>query len=211
MSARFRLLYALLAVGISQAGVAQDAGTEAFSPERHDVSRYEQIWKRSPFIVETVQEQFSPGFAAKYRLVGLVDAGKDSVAFLADTGADDPMKGRIILSQSRPDRTRNLELVSVTTDRDMRKSSVMIRQGSEQASLPFDQGALTTVGIGVQASSAMNAPQVSPGAPQRPMPPPAIAGQAVPPLPPPSVAPNGEQTPPNPTRRIIRPKPINVN
>lgn len=217
MSARRPVLHALLAWGIFQTGLAQEAGAEKFSPERYDISRYEQIWKRSPFIVETVQVQTSPGLAAKYRLVGLVDAGKDSVAFLADTGVDDPAKGRIILSQSKPDRSRNLELVSVSPSSDMRKSSVMIRQGAEQATLPFDPGTLTNIGIGVQAAGAFPGaqpagviaqPQLSAGAAQMPITPPQ-PGQIIPP--PPVSNSNGGQTPPTPTRRIIRPKPINVD
>lgn len=221
MSARFLALHALLALGIFRVGLAQDADAEKFAPEGYKISRYEQIWKAQPFIKETVVQAptVSP-LAGKYRLVGLVQAGNESVVFLADTAADDPAKGRIILSQSRPDKVRNLELVSVASNKDMRKSMVKIKQGAETADLPFDPGTLTNAGIGVQAAGMMPGqqpgnimpPQPSLGAVPMPGVPPPQPGQINPnPQDSPTVAPNGEQVPPNPTRRIIRPKPINVN
>jgi hypothetical protein len=244
MSARFTFLLALVVLGASRSVLSADSGTPPFAPEKYDIGRYKKIWDRSPFIVETVVVQQSVGLASKYALVGLVQSGNESVAFLDDSGKT------VMISKKRPDRERNLELISITADKDFRKSKVTIKQGAEQAELPFDprgavaMGGSASIDPGVQQPTVV--PPTQPGAtshqlgaaPAQQPPPspgaaPAVNGApgttrriispgtpVVPAAPGTLTAPNaysppvantpGEQAPPTTTRRIIRPKPIDV-
>jgi hypothetical protein len=236
------LFLALAVLGASRSVLPADSGTPPFAPEKYDIGRYKKIWERSPFIVETVAVQQSVGLASKYALVGLVQSGSESVAFLDDSGKT------VMISKKRPDPERHLELVSITADKDFRKSRVTIRQGAEQAELPFDprgvvaMGGSASIDPGVQQPSAVPPPPgvisrqlgaapvqpppspgaspavngapsttrriISPGTPVVPAAPGAanVPNAYSPP------APNaaGEQAPPTTTRRIIRPKPIDV-
>jgi hypothetical protein len=209
MIARTPALAALLLLaGHASTGLAADAGKDAFAPPAHPVDRYAAIWKRSPFIVETVAVQQSAGLATKYSLVGMATLANQPVVFLLDRNANDPAKARILVTKAHPSPAQiaaRLELVSVALDRDPRKSSVVIRQGSEQASIPFDVSALPVTGPAPatvnNAAPASGIPM--PGNPAIPAPQPSLA------IPPPPSA-GGANGSPVPTRRIIRPAINNV-
>lgn len=232
MSARLTLLLALVVLGIVRSAPAADSEVAAFSPEKYEISRYKKIWERSPFIVETKVETQSVGLAARYSLVGLVESGDDSVAFLNDAGKT------VMISKKRPDLERNLELVAIMADKDFRKSRVTIRQGDEKADLPFDPSGAVSMG----ASPAMDTAAVPPPptgvinrpgarAPSLPGAAPVVPdGQPVPTaqrriiapgtpaatspgaaIPAPSASSTNAPAPPAATRRIIRPNPIDVS
>lgn len=204
MSARLSIFLVALALGLPRPGLAQDAPAEKFAPEAHEIERYTQIWQRSPFIVETVAVVQSPGLATKYGLVGLVGSGADSVAFLLDRQESDPLKGRLILSQSKPDKVRNLELVSISMDKDIRKSSVMIKQGTEQATLPFDTTTLSNAGVGAQPGGGMPGAPLAQNMPVSPMPQvPQMPGTIV--APPPGAVPQAPQAVPMPPSGVAPP------
>ncbi|MGH8047863.1 MAG: hypothetical protein ACREKL_11505, partial [Chthoniobacterales bacterium] len=230
MSARFIVVFALVIWAGGRSALSADAGTPAFAPEKYDVSRYAKIWKAQPFIKETPPPQGPDPLATRYALVGLVEAGENSVAFLDDGGKT------IMLAKNHPDSERNLELLSITADKEVRKSSVKIRQGTSQTDLPFDTRGIVASG-GSADPGAVNASAVPPPppgviAPQRPgMVPPPPPGASIPqpgqppttrriitpgalnapaPPSPPAANPNAEQ-PTAPTRRIIRPTPIDVS
>ena len=202
MNARLPAFVALLA-GLVSTGLAADAGKGAFAPPTYPADRYAVIWKRSPFIVETVAVQQSAGLATKYSLVGMATLDNQPVVFLLDRNANDPAKARILISKAHPSPAQiaaRLELVSISIDRDPRKSSVVVKQGSEQAALPFDVSSLPATG---PAPASANATQPLPGIPL-PGAPAGVTPQqplAIPP-PPAATGPNGA---PVPTRRIIRP------
>jgi hypothetical protein len=201
MIARLPALVALFA-GLVSSGLAADAGKGAFAPPTYPADRYAVIWKRSPFIVETVAVQQSAGLATKYALVGMATLDNQPVVFLLDRNANDAAKARILVSKAHPSPAQiaaRLELVSISIDRDPRKSSVVVKQGSDQASLPFDVSSLPASG---PAPATANASQPASGIPM-PALPAGVAPQASLPIPPPPAAsPNGA---PVPTRRIIRP------
>lgn len=202
MNARLPAFVALLA-GLVSTGLAADAGKGAFAPPTYPADRYAVIWKRSPFIVETVAVQQSAGLATKYSLVGMATLDNQPVVFLLDRNANDPAKARILISKAHPSPAQiaaRLELVSISLDRDPRKSSVVVKQGSDQAALPFDVSSLPATG---PAPATANATQPLPGIPL-PGAPAGVTPQqplAIPP-PPAATSPNGA---PVPTRRIIRP------
>jgi len=196
----------LLFAGSVFTGLAADAGKDAFAPPTYPADRYAAIWKRSPFIVETVTPKNSAGLATKYALVGMATLDNQPVVFLLDRNANDPVKARILISKVHPSPAQiaaRLELVSISMDRDPRKSSVVVKQGAEQASLPFDASSLPATGPAPTAGNPAQPPGLqafgipTPGGvtPQMPAVPP-------PPAPAAAVDPNGA---PVPTRRIIRP------
>jgi len=239
MSARFTLSLALLLLGASRSVLLADSGTPPFSPEKYDISRYQKIWERSPFIVETKAVVQSSPLASKYALVGLVQSGNESVAFLDDSGKT------VMISKKHPDRERNLELVAIMADKDFRKSKVTIKQGNEQADLPFDprgvvamggsaslegapqRGAVPPAPVGVINSPYIPPPPSGNASPGQRMPVPttrriispggvqpeqAAAGAAPSTvIPPPNANSTGALVPPTPTHRIIRPKPIDAS
>ena len=216
MSARFSMILILLVMGMVRTGLSEDAGAETFAPATYGIDRYQHIWKRSPFIVETKTEVVtSPGLASKYMLKAIAWANKSPMVFLLDNSEPDPNKNRFILAQAKPDRIRNLELVSVQLDKDPRKSTALIRQGGEQASLQLDVSMLPPPGPGSSISvGGVIQPSRDYAQPTNAYVPPPPVGQMAPP---PSgivpIAPNpgGAQVPPpTTTRRIIRPQPIHV-
>jgi hypothetical protein len=230
MSARFSSLFALVVCAAVRCALAADGDASAFSPQTYDIARYEGIWKAQPFVKETENKVQSPGLAARYALVGLVESGSESVAFLDDSGRT------FMLSKKKPDAERNLELVAISANKDFRQSTITIRQGAEQAELKFDPRGLAAMGAGAPVDAATGAvpppptgvarPAVippagvgaTPGAGAAPVrriiPPPGTqlapntGAAAIPP--PPGANSTGTQTPPTPTRRIIRPQPIDA-
>jgi hypothetical protein len=108
------------------------AGESSFVPASHSLSRYESIWIRSPFITETPPTPHAP-LSSKYRLVGFVSAGHESIAFLQTD--NDPAQNAFMISVGHPDHARGLSLLSVSFDPDIHEYAAKIRQGSEDAIL----------------------------------------------------------------------------
>jgi len=206
MTMRTPVLAALLAFAAAPSGFPAEA-TPGFAPESHGVDRYAMIWKRSPFIVETVAVQTSVGLAGKFSLVGIVTLGGKPKAFLVDKTVSDPVKNRLLVSVGEPSKGSGVELVSVNMDPDARKSTATIKQGGQQATLTFDASSLAPQGANM-APGALPPPNFGPRNILRP---PTGAPTVVPPGN--SPAPNGESAipaPPAPSRRIIRP-PVNLS
>jgi hypothetical protein len=197
--------------------LADNAGGDTFAPPTYDIQRYEHIWKRSPFIVESVAVADSPGLASKYSLMGVATVGNKSVAFLLDKNSADPNQSRITLTQDHPSQeqlSKGLQLVSVNLSDNPAVTSAIIRQGSDQATLTIDASVLNTLtggGSAVGAESPRPGGLPIPGIPGRAFipPPPQPSAVAIPTPPTPSSA--SPTTPPQPTRRIIRPAPVQVN
>lgn len=212
MIRRIPALFALCFMAHAPALLADDVGGETFAPPTYDIQRYEHIWKRSPFIVESVAVADSPGLAAKYSLMGVATVGNKSVAFLLDKNSADPNQSRITLTQDHPSQeqlSKGLQLVSVNLSNNPSVNSAVIRQGSDQATLTIDASVLNTLTGGGSAAGAETQRPGGlpiPGIPGRPFIPPPPQPSAVAPPPPSSASPN----PPQPTRRIIRP-PVQVN
>jgi len=202
---RIPVLAASLAFAVAPSGFPAEAAA-SFTPESHGIDRYEMIWKRSPFIVETVAVKTSVGLAGRFSLVGIITVGGKPKAFLVDKTVSDPVKNRVLVSVGDASKDSGVELVSVNLDTDVRKSSAVIKQGGQQATLAFDASSLAPQG-----------PNFAPGA----VPPPPTFGlrNTISPPPVPTAAPPGSSpaangnsgipVPPAPSRRIIRP-PVNL-
>ncbi|MDD5200378.1 MAG: hypothetical protein PHC88_11320 [Terrimicrobiaceae bacterium] len=201
MTVRILVPAALLALGLGRAGIAADAGQPAFAPRSYGIQRYEVIWKRSPFIVETVAVPQSMGLAAKYSLVGIASISNQPVAFLVDNTNLDAGKNRLVVSKGQTSR-EGIEIVSITMDGDPRKSSITIRQGGQQASLVFAPASLSLLGPG-------GAPGAVPPSPEPIQPP--IAPSPLGVIPSIASPQAGAPTPPPPVRRIVRPVPVTIS
>jgi hypothetical protein len=208
MRAGSSVFAALLAALVVGSGRAADDAVPPFAPKTLPIQSYAGIWKRSPFIVETVAVQVSMGLAARYSLVGVIEMAGQPAVFLIDKNNGDPAKNRVMVTKGRSNKD-GIELVSVAMASDPRKSSAVIRQGGQQASLNFDATAMGPTGPNSQPGAVPPAPAVA-ATPATPnplsslIPVPGQANGAVPPPP-------AGVTPPPPQRRIIRPAPINLN
>ncbi len=210
MSMRFPVFFTALVGGLASIGASLGAAdAQAFTPAMSAIGRYAAIWKRSPFIVETVAVQVSAGLSAKYSLVGIVSLAGQPAVFLVDKNNGDPMKNRMMVMKGQPSPT-GVELVSVDLENDPRKSTAVIQQAGQQATLSFDSSAMGPTGPGgppagvVPPVPTAMMPQPAPGmsrsnSPQRPMP-----GNV-------NAYPAAGTTPPPSPRRIIRPAPINLS
>jgi hypothetical protein len=241
MSARFTVLSALLVCvshsGLS-AEAGAETFAPAAPPIANYKLIWERMPFIVETLPQAPQER---GLVDQYKLVGLVTSSSDSVAFIDDQNQSDPLKRRIMLSRKRPDRDSGLELVSISASPDIAKSSVLVQRAGKQATLPFDTEALKANGMGALAidptagaiappshGGVLRSPLVTPGTIPAPaaaqgilrQPPPTGQGNAA--IPPPAQAnpviqpptpsnPAAGQVPSTPTRRIIRPKPINAN
>ncbi len=125
-----------------------------FQPQQAQLERYEMIWKRSPFVVETKIVEESAGLAQRFALTGVAVIDGAPVAFLLDRSS----LSRMILAPGRT--SGGIELVSVDQQSNARNSSAVIRLGAEQASLRFDSETLTVSaeGVPMPANSANGQP-----------------------------------------------------
>ncbi len=114
---------------------------ETFAPAISGISRYEQIWKRSPFIQETPPIPPLP-LSAKFALVGIVSLQGRPVAFLIDRRETDPARSRFMIFLEQRDTAHDLQLLSVSLDPVIQKSTVKIQRGAEQATLAWDPAVL---------------------------------------------------------------------
>lgn len=197
-------LAALLALVTPSLRAASEPPAETFDPKPLDIARYEPVWKRSPFIVETVAVPVSQGLASRFGLVGLVTIGGKPTALLLDRTPTNPNRTRFLVSRGTPSDD-GVELLSTSSTEDLRKASIVIRLGGQQATLTFDPQVLSQMGNGGGGAAPVPVPAASSGQP------PVIANPArVNPA-----AANGSNPgavpPAPPPRRIIRPAPINVN
>jgi len=146
-------------------------------PEAFPLSRYEPLWERSPFQVESVAPPVeSAGLAQRFALTGLAAINGEPIAFLMDRAT----QNRIMVKK---DSTANgLSLVQVDLQQKYSDSTATVRQGAEVGVVRFDA---TAPAPGMMAPPSMAQPMraMPPGIPQPPMPPQPVAqipGQPVP-------------------------------
>ncbi|MGC1479877.1 MAG: hypothetical protein WA771_05210 [Chthoniobacterales bacterium] len=149
--------------------VAVAAEGEVFAPPVYPIERYEHIWEKSPFVVETQVIEQSEGLGKRFSLTGLGSVGEKPVAFLLDRGSLERFS--VALDE---DPKNGVELVSIQLDSDPRESTATIRVGAEQAEIQYDPAALI-------ASAPSNAAVPAPMSP--------ASAAAVPTMPQPQAAP----------------------
>ena len=183
------------------------------------LTRYEPLWERSPFQLESVAPPVeSAGLAQRFALTGLAEINGEPIAFVMDRAT----QNRLMVKKDSSEG--GLSLVQVDVQQKYIDSTATLRQGSEVGVVRFDAG-----GAGVapppMAQQVMPTPRamppMPPGVPPQAVPPqmPQIPGQAqampampvapgvVPPVPGPGVPQDGQVQGGNgqmPPPRVIR-------
>jgi hypothetical protein len=141
---------------------AASAGNDILPPP-FPVSRYQELWKRSPFQLESAAPPVeSAGLAQRYALTGIAEIGGETIAFVMERATQQ----RIMVKQE--DGADGLSLVQVdVVQKKYEDSTATIRQGSEVGVVKFDAGAATGAPAMAmpQAQLPAYAPPVVPGPP----------------------------------------------
>ena len=173
------------------------------------LSRYEQLWERSPFQLESVAPPVeSAGLAQRFALTGIAEINGEPIAFVMERAT----QRRLMVRKDSTDG--DVSLVQVDVQKKYNDSTATLRQGAEVGVVRFDASAASAIGTPPPAMPAMpTIPQpaavppmaaVQPGQ-QRSVPQPAPG--LVPPVPGPGVPQNGQVQPDPgqmPPPRVIR-------
>jgi hypothetical protein len=205
--------------GETPAGIPESPPDDLVPPP-FPLERYEALWKRSPFQLESVAPPVeSAGLAQRYALTGLAEVGGEPIAFLMERTTQQRM---MIKKDDAGQAGLTLVQVDVATDK-YSNSTATIRQGAEVGVVKFDAG---PPAMSVPAMPVPGAPPIQPGNPSAQVPAMPVQGQVpgvpgqgagvpqpaipVPAVPPGAgVAPNGIVQPPGqpssmPPPRVIR-------
>ncbi len=150
-------------------------------PEGYPATRYESLWKRSPFTLSSITEDQGPtsAFSERYSLGAAYTVGKKDYVIVVNRS--NPQER---LTVSAEPNEQGLTLLSISYDNAApMKTTAVIKQGEETGPISFDESLIKST-----ATAAANA--------AIPMPPPQAPRQ-------PTYTPG---TPGAPTRRIVRPR-----
>jgi hypothetical protein len=182
------------------------------------LTRYEPLWERSPFQLESVAPPVeSAGLAQRFALTGLAEINGEPIAFIMDRATQNRLMVRKDSSEG------GVSLVQVDVQKKYIDSTATLRQGAEVGVVRFDVGAAGAAPpMAQQVMPTPRAmPPMPPGVPPQAVPPqmPQIPGQAqampavptapgvVPPVPGPGVPQDGQVQGGNgqmPPPRVIR-------
>ena len=105
-------------------------------PPPFPLARYEVLWKRSPFQLESVAPPVeSAGLAQRYALTGLAEVGGEPIAFIMERSTQQ----RMMIKKGASEGGLTLVQVDVATDK-YANSTATIRQGAEVGVVKFDAG-----------------------------------------------------------------------
>jgi hypothetical protein len=128
---------------------------ESTMPKGYDVSRYEMLWKRSPFTLSSAGDETTFGFAQDMILGGIAKIGNTEMITIVDKKT----QRRLLISPTaQPD---GISLVSIQMDNDLKKTSATIRKGGETATIKYDMEYLAASAPAPVASAP--APGMQPG------------------------------------------------
>jgi hypothetical protein len=182
------------------------------------VSRYEQLWERSPFQLESVAPPVeSAGLAQRFALTGIAEINGEPIAFVMERAT----QRRLMVRKDSTDG--DVSLVQVDVQQKYNDSTATLRQGAEVGVVRFDAAGAAPMAMPMPAPQQRTMPGIpQPGMPQVPQPPvvppmanvqpgqpvtPQPAPGIVPPVPGPGVPQNGQvQADPGqmPPPRVIR-------
>lgn len=155
-----------------------EAGDEDIVPAAFPLSRYQPLWERSPFQLESVAPPVeSAGLAQRFALTGIAEINREPIAFVMERAT----QKRIMVKRDQGES--GVSLVQVDVQKNYNESTVTLRQGAEVGVVRFD--------------AAASAPMA--------VPPPGLAPQRMPPGVPQPGMPQVPQTPGMPT--ATRPQP----
>lgn len=158
-------------------------------PPAFPVSRYEQLWERSPFQLESVAPPVeSAGLAQRFALTGIAEINGEPIAFLMERAT----QRRLMVGKDSTEG--DVSLVQVDVQQKYNDSTATLRQGAEVGVVRFDAAA----GAVAMPAPAMAPQRIIPGTPQPGMP------QAIPPMA--NVQP-GQPIPPQPAPGLVPPVP----
>ncbi|MEX1009922.1 MAG: hypothetical protein WEC72_01130 [Chthoniobacterales bacterium] len=124
------------------------------------LSRYEPLWERSPFQLESVAPPVeSAGLAQRFALTGLAAINGEPIAFLMDRATQNRMMVKMDSTEG------GVSLVQVDVQQKYTDSTATVRQGSEVGVVRFDA---TAAGPAMMPPPGMAQPMraVPPGMPQ---------------------------------------------
>lgn len=159
------LSFLLVALGVHAANV----------PEGFAATRYESLWKRSPFTLSSIaDEQGAPtsAIAERYSLGGAYTVGTDDYIFVINRA--NPMERFLV---SKEVNAQGIILQSIAYNRESPdKTTAIIKQGEESGPIGFDPALLKAATVNPNPGMPGNVP----GQPPRTMPtynPPSNPGQ----------------------------------
>ncbi len=156
------------------------------------ISRYEQLWERSPFQLESVAPPVeSAGLAQRFALTGIAEINGEPIAFVMERAT----QRRLMVRKDSTDG--DVSLVQVDVQQKYNDSTATLRQGAEVGVVRFDASGAAPMAMPAPGMPQQrNMPGIpQPGMPQVPQPPvvPPVAnvqpGQPVPPQPAPGIVP----------------------
>lgn len=130
-------------------------------PKGFEVKRYEALWKRSPFTLESIVPELQKGFAADLMLVGTFSIGPRNYA----TVLNSKTLLRFLVSETL--NSNGILLVSIAKNEDPTKVTATLKKGEETSIIKFDPAALkslpslpssTVLPRNYNTTSPMNAP-----------------------------------------------------
>ncbi|MEZ5404803.1 MAG: hypothetical protein R3F23_01140 [Verrucomicrobiia bacterium] len=113
--------------------------SESVIPQGFEVKRYENIWKRSPFTLESVIPELQKGFANDLSLVGTSVVGTNNYVMLLDKKTSE----RFLVSETL--NHKGISLVSIQRDDDPTKVNATLKKGAETSMIKFDPAALNSM------------------------------------------------------------------
>ena len=135
---------------------------EGITTPAFPLSRYEPLWQRSPFQLESVAPPVeSAGLAQRFALTGIAEINGEPIAFVMERATQNRLMVKANTLES------GVSLVQVDVQRKYEDSSATLRQGAEVGVVRFDAGLA-----------------MAPGMPQPGMPPPRPMPQVASPSPP---------------------------
>jgi len=105
-------------------------------PKGFEIKRYEALWKRSPFTLESVVPELQKGFAADLMLVGTFSIGPRNYV----TVINSKTAQRFLVSETL--NSNGILLVSIEKNEDPTKVTATLKKGEETSIVKFDPATL---------------------------------------------------------------------
>lgn len=163
-------------VGLEQDPAAAGNAEADILPPPFPVSRYQELWERSPFQLESAAPPpaESAALAQRYALTGIAEIGGEPIAFLMERATQQ----RMMVKQQEGEGGLSLVQVDVIQTK-YDDSTVTVRQGSEVGVVKFDAGpAMAAPSMPMPPQPQVYVPPNVPGAPPAAQVPQPVPGQA---------------------------------
>lgn len=154
------MIRVMIGVGLFGCCLGQENNNSVL-PRPYPVTRYEVVWKDSPFLREVVRTSPAPllgSFGQTMVLEGMVDdAERGAIAYIRDE-----KEKRTYVVTTEVSTSHGFRIVVAKMDRDPRGSSVTITDGEERADISYRNDVLTSSISRTLVKSASPQPQQIP-------------------------------------------------